>query len=234
MDRRSFVKLCTGTVLTAGFAQGMRSYAGQIEDFAPAKLVKEDGSPLKASEIGAGEAMVFAYPFNGIPCYLINLGDKTGHAVPLASTEDGDYTSPMGVGKNSNLVAFVAICTHQLSYPLPQISYLRYAATGSELAGSPGKIVCCAHGSVYDPAQGAKKVSGPAPSALLPVRLAYDPATDTLTATGAVGQNFFQRFFKNFKGDLIERFGPGNYRQEVGETTKTVPLSKYSAIVPAC
>lgn len=234
MDRRSFVKLCTGTVLAAGFAQSLRSYAGAIEDFAPAKLVGADGAPIKASAVGTEEAMVFAYPFNAIPCYLINLGQRTAHSQTLSSPDDGDYTNPAGVGKGHNLVAFVAICTHQLSYPTPQVSYLRYAASGSELAGGPGRIVCCAHGSVYDPADGAKKLSGPAPTPLLPVRLAWDPATDELTATGTVGQKFFQRFFKTFKGDLIERFGPGAYRQDVGPTAKTVLLSQYSGMVPAC
>lgn len=234
MDRRSFVKLCTSTALSAGLAQSLLTYAGEIENYTPARLVKPDGSPLKASEVGTDEAMVFAYPFNGIPCYLINLGNRTVHTQTLTSPDDGDYTNPDGIGKAHNLVAFIAICTHQLSYPTPEVSYLRYAESGSELAGGPGRIVCCAHGSVFDPADGAKKISGPAPTPLIPVRLAYDPATDSLAATGTVGAKFFQRFFKTYKGDLIERFGAGTYRQEVGNTTKTELLSKYSGIVPAC
>ncbi|MDR3394507.1 MAG: Rieske 2Fe-2S domain-containing protein [Parasulfuritortus sp.] len=234
MDRRGFVKLCTGTVLTTAFSQSLSSRAGQIEAFPPAKLVKADGSPLKASEVGLNEAMVFAYPFNGIPCYLINLGNRTAHPQAMDSTDDGVFSNPEGVGKGNHLVAFIAICSHQLSYPTPEISYLRYANEGSELAGKPGRIVCCAHGSVYDPAEGARVESGPAPAPLLPVALDYDAATDGLTATGVVGKAFIQRFFKNFKGDLIERYGAGVYRQDVGETTKAVPLSQYSAVVPAC
>jgi arsenite oxidase small subunit len=196
--------------------------------------VKADGSPLKASEVGLKEALVFAYPFNAVPCFLINLGERVAHPQAMDSTDDGVYSNPDGVGKGKHLVAFIAICTHQLSYPSPQISYIRYESEGSELAGKPGRIVCCAHGSVYDPAEGARKVSGPAPAPLLPVGLEYDPATDGLSATGIVGKEFIQRFFKNFKGDLIERYGPGVYRQSVGETTKAIPLSQYSAIVPAC
>ncbi|HSN00643.1 MAG TPA: Rieske (2Fe-2S) protein [Rudaea sp.] len=234
MDRRRFVKFCAGTALTAGLAEVPRVFASQIADFAPAALLKEDGSPLKASEIGAAEAMVFAYPYKGVPCFLINLGDKAPRTQPLISPDGDAYTNPQGVGRRRNLVAFVAICTHQLSYPSPQSSVLRYAAAGSELAGDPGRIVCCAHGSVYDPADGARKVSGPAPGPLLPVRLAYDPASDGLTATGSVDEKFFRRFFDAYKSEMIERFGPGVYRQEVGPTTRAVLLSRYSRLVAAC
>lgn len=234
MDRRGFVKLCTGTVLTAALSQSLRAQAEQIEACPAAKLVKADGSPLKASEIGLNEALVFAYPFNGVPCYLINLGNHTAHPQAMDSTDDGVYSNPPGVGKNNNLVAFIAICTHQLSYPTPEIAYLRYAHDGSELAGKPDRIICCAHGSIFDPAEGARVESGVAPSPLLPVALSYDAATDSLSATGIVGKAFIQRFFKNFKGELMERFGPGVYRQNVGETTKAVPLSDYSKDIPAC
>ena len=64
--------------------------------------------------------------------------------------------------------------------------------------------------------------------------LAWDPATDQLTATGTVGQKFFERFFQNFKADLIEQYGPGVYRQEVEGSVVAVPLSAYSKAVPAC
>lgn len=205
-----------------------------LQDFAPARLVGEDGSPLKATEVGTAEAMVFAYPYAGVPCFLINLGAKRAHAHGLTSSDDGGYTNPPGVGRAGNLVAFVAICTHQLTYPTPSISYLRYASTASELATAPGRIVCCAHGSVFDPAEGGQKISGPAPNPLLPVRLAYDPANDGLTATGTVGEKFLQRFFQNYKAELIERFGPGGYRQQVTGTTTAIALGRYSRRVPAC
>lgn len=230
MDRRDFTQWCTGALL----AQGMASWAAPIEDYARIPLVHPDGSPLKASEVPPDEAMVFAYPLKGIPCYLINLGSKEATTQTLTSPDDGEYTNPPGVGPKGNLVAFVAICTHQLSYPTPVTSYLRYAASGSELGGGPGRIVCCAHGSVYDPAQGAMRVSGPTQNPLMPVRLAHDPATDELAATGAVGRKFFERFFQNFKGELIERFGPGVYRHNVEESSVAVPLSTYSRQVPAC
>ena len=83
-------------------------------------------------------------------------------------------------------------------------------------------------------AQGGARVTGPTQNPLMPVRLAWDPATDQLTATGTVGQKFFERFFQNFKADLIEQYGPGVYRQEVEGSVVAVPLSAYSKAVPAC
>lgn len=234
MDRRHFVQLCAGTAFVAALGRNRPALAGPIESFAPARLVKGDGSPLKASDVGTDEALVFAYPYEGIPCFLINLGAQHPQSLNLASPDDGDYTSPAGVGNAGSLIAFVAICTHQLSYPKPDISVIRYAASDSALAHAPSRIVCCAHGSVFSPANGGQHVAGPARNPLQPVQLAYDPATDGLTATGAVGEKFFQRFFDAYKSDLIERFGPGKYRRPVDNTSKAIPLSQYSKVVSDC
>lgn len=234
MDRRRFVQLCAGTAVAAACWRGQPAFAAEVADFASSKLVKPDGSPLKASEVGTSEALVFAYPYRGVPCFLINLGERSVKTQSLTSPDDGAYTNPPGVGPHANLVAFVAICTHQMSYPQPDASVIRYAANGSQQAGAPGRIVCCAHGSVYDPAAGAANVAGPSQHPLLPVRLAYAAADDSLTATGSVGDQFFERFFTTYKSDLIDRFGPGGYRQPAGDTTQAVPLSKYSETIATC
>jgi len=234
MDRRGFVKACAGGAALALANWDNLVLAGSFEAFPPAKLTNKIGIPLKTTEIPTGEAMVFAYPVAGVPCFLINLGDKTSKANPKLAGEKDEYDWAGGVGPNGNIVAFVAICTHQMSYPQPEVSYMRYAAEGSELAGAPGRIVCCAHASVFDPAEGARPVTGPATFPLLPVRLAYDPVSDELSADGILGMDYIRRFFKTYKGDLNARYGPGGYRQPVEGKTIALPLSKYSEIVPAC
>ncbi len=234
MDRRGFVKMCAGGAALAMADWERMAMAGGFEAFPAAKLTNKAGVPLKGAEVPVGEAQVFAYPVAGVPCFLINLGDKPSQSNVALKSDDGDYTWQGGVGPKGQFVAFVAICTHQLSYPQPEVSYLRYAASGSELAGGPGRIVCCAHGSVFDPAEGSKVVSGPAPMPLLPVSLVYDPVSDELSADGIMGMEFVKRFFKSYKADLNARFGPGGYRQEVGAKTACVPLSEYSSVVPAC
>lgn len=232
MDRRQFVQICAGAAATLAtdawpaVSAGMRDYPG-------AKLVDAQGVALKASELVTDQAYLFHYPFRAVPCFLINLG-KTSAAARTLSGEEGDYAWPGGSGKQHNLVAYVAICTHQLSYPNKATSIIRYAADAGELAGKPGMIVCCAHGSVFDPAAGAQKVSGPAEQPLIPVRLQVDPRDDSLSATGVDTTRLMERFFKAYKPDLITEYGPGGYRQPVGATTTTMLLDQFSHRVPRC
>ncbi|MDD5389839.1 MAG: Rieske 2Fe-2S domain-containing protein [Gallionellaceae bacterium] len=234
MDRRGFVKVCAGGAALALANWDQMAVAANFESFPPAKLTNKFGAPLKGAEIPTNEAMVFSYPVAGVPCFLINLGDRPSQSDLALKNEDGDYKWKGGVGPKGQFVAFVAICTHQLSYPQPEVTYLRYAADVSGLAGAPGKIVCCAHASVFEPTEGAKVVSGPATMPLLPISLVYDPVSDELTADGIMGMEYIKRFFKTFKGDLNARYGRGGYRLDVGNKTACIPLSKYSEIVPAC
>lgn len=234
MDRRGFVKVCAGSAALALANWERMAVAAGFETFPTAKLTYKTGAPLKGADVPTDEAWVFSYPLAGVPCFLINLGDRPSKANVALKNDDGDYRWLGGVGPKAQFVAFVAICTHQLSYPQPEVSYLRYATSGSELAGGPGKIVCCAHGSVFDPTAGATVVSGPAPMPLMPVRLAYDPGSDELSADGIMGMTYIRRFFKTYKADLNARLGPGGYRQEVGGKTACIPLSQYSGLVPTC
>lgn len=234
MDRRGFVKVCAGSAALALANWDRMAVAAGFEAFPAAKLTNQFGVPLKGGEIPTGEALVFSYPVAGVPCFLINLGDRPSKSKTALKNEDGDYQWQGGVGPEGQFVAFVAICTHQMSYPQPEVSYMRYAASGSELAGGPGKIVCCAHASVFDPADGARVVSGPSPMPLLPVSLVYDPISDELSADGIMGMGYIKRFFKTYKAELNARFGPGGYRQEVGGKTVCIPLSQYSGVVPTC
>ena len=59
--------------------------------------------------------------------------------------------------KNGSFVAYSAVCTHQ----------------GCTVAYRNGELACPCHGSVYDPAKGAKVIAGPAPSPLpkIPVKV---------------------------------------------------------------
>ncbi len=232
MDRRQFVQICAGAA--AAFAtDAWPALAAGVQAYPSAKLVDAQGVALKASELVTDQAYLFHYPFQAAPCFLINLGQASA-APRTLSGEEGDYAWPGGVGKQHNLVAYVAICTHQLSYPNKAASVIRYAGDASELAGKPGMIVCCAHGSVFDPAEGARKVSGPAEQPLIPVRLEVDPQDDSLSATGIDTTRLIERFFKAYRPDLITEYGPGGYRQPVGDTTTAVLLDRYSHIVPSC
>ena len=217
MDRRRFVKLC----------------AGSYSDFPRVRLTDAQGAPLKASALANNEAYVFHFPFRSLPCFLINLGKPAAGSKELTS-ESGSYTWPGGVGKDKSLVAYVAVCTHQLAYSAKRGSEIRYAAGNSELAGRPGTIVCCAHASVFDPATGAQSVHGEARDPLLSVRLEYDSRDDSLYASGLAGTQLVHRFFNTYKRELISEYGPGVYREPVGDAASAVPFSKYASSVGDC
>ena len=99
--------------------------------------------------------------------------------------EDGaTYAWQGGVGPlRATIVAFSAICAHKLAYPTREVSFIRYQRERS--ATSDAQVIhCCADHSVYDPAQGARVVAGPAPQPLAAILLEHDAATDELVALG--------------------------------------------------
>ncbi len=232
MERRGFVKLCVGSA--AWLAAGARvARAGSYTDFPKVRLTDAQGAPFKASALASDEAYVFHFPFHSLPCFLINLGKPASGPQELTS-ESGNYTWQGGVGKNASLVAYVAVCTHQLAYAAKDGSQIRYAAGNSVIAGRPGTIVCCAHASVFDPARGAQREHGDARDPLLPVRLEFDSADDALYATGLGGTELVERFFKTYRRELISEYGPGVYKEPVRNTTAAVPLSKYATSISEC
>jgi Rieske Fe-S protein len=59
-------------------------------------------------------------------------------------------------------------------------------------------IHCCSEHSEYDPASGARVVSGPAPQPLLTINLEYDSMADGLYATGTLGADTYEVFFAKY------------------------------------
>jgi arsenite oxidase small subunit len=91
-----------------------------------------------------------------------------------------------------------------------------------------GKVItCCSDRSVYDPASGAKVVSGPAPQPLAAILLEHDPKTDQLHAIGTFGGEMFNEFFRRFQFRLQLEVGP-RAKEEVEGTTRVQPLDRYS------
>jgi Rieske Fe-S protein len=232
MDRRRFVKLCSGSAAMLAARLGSVQ-AGDFADFPRVRLVDEKGAPFLASSLAVGEAYLFHYPYRSTPCFLINLGQPAAGAQQLTA-EWGSYSWPGGTGKQNSLVSYVAICSHQLSFPDKEGSAIRYAAEGSEIAGKPGMIVCCAHASVFDPSAGAKRVHGEATEPLAAIRLGYDAASDSLVASGVAGVQLIERFFSVHKRRLIEDYGPGVYREPVGDSSTVIPFAKYTASPSRC
>jgi Rieske Fe-S protein len=202
MDRRSFLGSCSAGA--AGFsAATLPAWAadGKPKAYSRALLVNERGEPVRAAELKAQANYVFHYPYEATPVFLLNLGRP---AVPHAlSTQDrGAYRWPGGVGSTRSIVAFSAICAHQLVYPTREVSFISFRKTRAQRGVQDGLIHCCAEHSQYDPARGAEVLSGPARQPLCAVLLTHDPRADTLTAYATLGGELFDDFFRKYEVKL--------------------------------
>lgn len=226
MDRRAFAKLCSAILLLVAARHQLLAQETQVKLYGRAKLVDRRGEPIKASRLSSGAAYVFHYPYAGTPCFLINLGKPTAINVGLEIADGQSYIWPGGVGPQRAIIAFCAICPHQLSYFGTRESVINYRTDLSTVAGRAGVVVCCAHDSVFDPAEGGKVIDGPAPQPLTGIALAYDSGLDELDAVGTYGAELFDDFFTAYRKELIEDYGPGKSRQQVSGTTVLLPAAE--------
>ncbi len=209
MDRRSFVEQCavgagcmSAAIATPGFAAEARPHA-----YARTLLTDEQGSPLKAASLKARTNYVFHYPFEATPAFLLDL-DNPALPQKLSTQHHAGYAWPGGVGHKRSIVAYSAICAHQLVYPTPQVSFISFRKTRAQKGVQDNMIHCCADHSQYDPAKGARVLSGPAPQPLCAVLLAHDAQTDSLTAYATLGGELFDEFFKKYEFKLNLEVGP--------------------------
>jgi Rieske Fe-S protein len=169
---------------------------------------------------------VFQYPFASTPCFLLNLGRPLAGADKLLRADSAPYAWSGGVGRQRSIVAYSAICAHKLAYPTREVSFIRYQPERSPT--SDGNVIhCCADHSVYDPAAGARVVSGPAPQPLAAILLDYDPERDELSALGTVGAEQFDAVFRKYDFKLALDYGAGKARVPVGATTVVRELKEY-------
>ncbi|HEU5431761.1 MAG TPA: Rieske (2Fe-2S) protein [Thermomicrobiales bacterium] len=133
--------------------------------------------------IAAGDRLVYATGDQaGMPVLLNAIAAGTAaQAFPEGKTNSADNLVELvqlGPGTDAaHLVAYSAICTHLGCTVLAKLN-------------ARGDIACPCHGSIYDPAAGAKVIAGPAPRPLpsLPIRVGPDGAlVANGTFSGPVG-----------------------------------------------
>jgi arsenite oxidase small subunit len=227
MQRRHFIKLCAATC-AVGPHEMLSAENLSARFYSRVQLVNESGVPLKAASLVAGRNYIFHYPFEGTPCFLLNLGKPTVRDVPLKTENGSSYQWPGGVGPRRAIVGYSAICAHRMSYPTPQISFISYRDQ-STAAGStrPNTIHCCSEHSEYDPAAGAKVLGGPAPQPLAAILLEHDSRIDTLHATGTLGGEMFNAFFDKYEFKLAIDYASSRTRQPVAARTVVRELQQF-------
>jgi arsenite oxidase small subunit len=198
----------------------------QVQRSARVRLVLEGGAPLRASTLTPHADYLFFYPFDGTPCFLLDLGTPIPPAdVPMRT---GDrYAWPGGVGRDRSIVAYAAICPHTYTHPTREAAMIHYFPPDqpATVAQRGGVITCCVHGSAFDPARGAVPLQPPAELPLAAVVLEWDEASDGLSAAGIVGRPVFVEFFRSF---------PRIARREVTGATTVWELARYSGGILPC
>ncbi len=164
--RRTFIKGLIGASIITSIAS-ISSVGSYISSPPPHALPKYPRVKIaNIKDLKNGSFMRFCYPLTGIPNLLIKAGKPVEN----------------GIGPDKDIVAFNAICQHlgciiSDYYPDKEPYFNKYSNV----------LVCICHLSVYDVANNAKVLAGPAPRRVPRVLLEYDEKTGDIYAVGMEG-----------------------------------------------
>lgn len=236
MERRNFLQLSGTAAVAVAVSPSLITQKLYAEDgslfqaFDKVQLKDGEGNPLKASKLVKEENYFFKYPYAATPAIMVDLLEPAENNVKLKAEDGTEYIFKGGAGAKGTVVAFSAICAHQLTHPQKSMSMFQYVpTTGKTLAFErPGVFVCTSHLAAYDPKQGGKGVGGPIKQGLAQIVLEID-ADDNIWAVAVLGPHKFQEFFDAFKQEHRAEFGRRGANKLVATEAKVVPLASYSA-----
>jgi arsenite oxidase small subunit len=229
MERRDFVSFCAGAGALAATPQALLAKVqAEPRFYSRARLTDEMGRPVKVSELVVNKNYLFHYPYAGTPCFLLNLEHTARQDVELKTADGTLYSWSGGVGPKRSIVAFSAICSHKLSFPTRQHSFISFRHDTVATAKRGDVIACCHEGSIYDPAEGGRVLNGPAPQPLAAILLEYDQKADGLTAVGTLGGETFNAFFEKYEVRLVLEYGgTGRAQRKITDTTRVTELDRF-------
>ena len=214
MERRDFLKFCAASAAATSPAIAADA---RVHLYGRARLIGEDGKPILAKSVPVNRNLIFHYPYEATPCFLLNLG-KPAKGARLKTVDSQAYEWKGGVGAGRSIVAYSAICAHKLSYPTKDISFISFRPETGPVNKHAAVIHCCSEHSQYDPAEGGRVLAGPAPQPLAAILLEHDAKTDELHAVGTLGGEMFNEFFAKYEFKLALDYGGGMRRQVTGRT----------------
>lgn len=236
MDRRDFIRVVGASAAFVAINPSMirgTLYADNgalFKAYEKIQLVDGDGNPILASKLEKEKPYIFNYPHVATPCLLVNLAEKTSSNVKLKSEDGIEYIWSGGVGKEQTIVAYSAICPHQLTHPNKNDSFITYVdkKTKTMAYKEGGIIVCSSHLSAYDPKKGCKNLQGPAAQPMASIVLEHHD-DDTLWAVAVLGQDKFHDYFKSFKSEFKEQWGGKRKAKKlVKKPAQTLALAEYT------
>ncbi len=242
MRRRGFVKLCASAAAAVGVnPQVLARPAGAFKAYERVRLVDPEGTPVTADTLNIGESYVFNYPYTTTPCFLLNLGKPTSRNAALTTEAGKRYVWEGGCGPDRSVVAFCAICAHKMTHPAKAVSFINYRHETVSFRNSRKRtaqrsqvIYCCSEKSVYDPADGARVLGGPAPQPLAAIALEHDEATGHIHAVGTSGGELYQEFFDTFGFRIALEHETSDIRKPATGDAEVVSMAEYSRSQMMC
>jgi Rieske Fe-S protein len=238
MERRGFLKLSGTTAAAIVVAPSLITETLKADDgslyksYDKVMLKDADGKPLKSANLVKEENYVFNFPHVATPCILVQLDGPTDKTATLKADDGTEYIFKGGHGKDNSIVAYSAICPHQLTHPQPDTTFFQYVPTGTKTLAYDkavgGVFVCSSHLSAFTPKDGGRRVTGPATEALTQIVLEIDD-NDVIWAVGALGANKFHEYLKAFKGEFKKYYGNKRKAKKLVKTeAKVVTLKNFS------
>ena len=236
MERRNFLQLSATSAVAIAVAPSLITQKLYAEDgslfqtFEKVQMKDAEGNALKSKTLVSEENYVFMYPHAATPSIMVDLASPAEKNIKLKSEDGVEYVFKGGTGSKGTLVAFSAICPHQLTHPQASMSMFQYVdEKGKTLSYDKGGVfVCTSHLSAFEPKQGGKVVGGPANEGLAQIILEID-ADDNIWAVAVLGPQKFQAFFDAFKQELKAVHGRKGAKKLVKIETKVQPLKNFSA-----
>ncbi len=234
-NRRNFIKFCSKAASIGSLLPLLASARDDntYQAFESVTLLDEDGIAIDPASMQVGVEKIFYYPLVSTPCFLIRLDQAVRGQVKLSTAVGKNYLWQGGVGPEQTVVAYSAICAHKMSHPSPVVSFIGYRKdrpavlqSSNEKDPVAGVIQCCSEHSVYDPAQGAKVLSGPAPQPLAAIDLEY--RDNKLVAKGVYGGQMFFAFIEKFGSRMELELERSDVAKRVDGSTVAVDSDKFS------
>ena len=235
VTRRVFAKLCVSAIPLWGKVSAVLANQQTVpRAYRRVKLVNGRDEPIHSNDLVVGETYIFHYPYITTPCFLLNLGHRTLRDVELSREDGVRYRWPGGVGPNGSVVAYSAICAHMMTHPARTVSFINYRHEAvtfkdtQEYRVRRDRVIhCCSEKSVYDAAEGANVLGGPAPQPLAVIVLEHRAEDDTYFATGTEGGEMFERFFEEFDHRLTLEYQTEDVRRETTDSVAVIALNEY-------
>ena len=236
MERRNFLRLSATSAMAVAIAPSLITQKLYAEDgslfktYEKVQLKDAEGNPLKASSLVEEENYVFMYPHAATPAIMVNLKEASAKDVKLKAEDGTEYVFRGGVGAKGTIVAYSAICAHQMTRPTKEMAMFQYVpSTGNTLAyETAGVFVCSSHLAAYDAKEGGKVLGGPATQGLASIILEID-ADDNIWAVAVLGPDKFEEYFSAFKQELKAEHGRRGAKKLMKDEAKVQTLKNFTA-----